>query len=109
MAMELLTLDDLQDFKKEFFRELKTYLTQERKESEIANSNNQNLDEKRWLKTDEVLRILKISTTKLQVMRNKGIMPYSKIGQTLFYDIEDVNQVIATYKIRRYDVNKKRK
>jgi len=90
MAMELLTLDDLQQFKTDLFNELQVMLQSKPDSSK-----------KRWLKSHEVERLLKISTTKLQNMRVEGIIPYSKIGNTIFYDIEDVNTVIESFKMQR--------
>ena len=97
MAMEILTKDDLEKFKSELFNELGELLGNSQTPSEESGQ-----IKKRWYKSHEVERLLKISTTKLQNMRIQGIMPYHKIGNTLFYDINDVNKAIEQSKVPNF-------
>ena len=93
MAMAILTRDDLDQFKLELFEVLDSY---------FQKMDNSVKEETKWLKSNDVERMLKISTTKLQVMRLNGTMPYSKIGNTIFYDLNDVNKVINNHKLKRF-------
>jgi len=91
--MEILTKDDLNEFKNELIEVLDSYFQQ--------NGIEKSPEETKWLKSNDVERMLKISTTKLQVMRLSGLLPYSKIGNTIFYDLKDVNKVINDHKLKR--------
>ena len=93
MAIEIVTKDDLNQFKNELLTVLESYFQQ--KSIDVIS------DGTKWLKSNEVERLLKISTTKLQVMRLSGVLPYSKIGNTIFYDLQDVNKVINDHKLKR--------
>jgi hypothetical protein len=93
MAIEIVTKDDLIQFKNELIKVLEAHFQQ--------NSIEKYSDGTKWLKSNEVERMLKISTTKLQVMRLSGLLPYSKIGNTIFYDLQDVNKVINDHKLKR--------
>jgi len=53
---------------------------------------------KKWLKTPEVLRILKISPGTLQTLRLNGTIPYTKIGCSLYYDNQDITKILTDNK-----------
>jgi len=88
MAMEIITNEDLNRFKVELFEKLKVMLDEHLKPH----------TSKKWLKTTEVLRMLKISPSTLQTLRLNGTLPYTKIGCTLYYDSQDINQILASNK-----------
>ena len=48
---------------------------------------------KNWLDNQEVCDVLRINKKTLQVYRNKGILPFSRIKNKLFYKPEDVEIV----------------
>ena len=50
---------------------------------------------KQWLKTGEVLQLLGISPGTLQSLRNKGSIPYTKIGGVLYYSREKIEKLMA--------------
>jgi hypothetical protein len=82
MAISVVTQDDLKQFKSELLNEIKDLILS--KESD-----------KRWLRSHEVRKLLgNISPGKLQDMRNKGEIPYKRIGGTLLYDPNEVAKVM---------------
>ena len=91
MALEVVTKNDLINFKIELLSEIRALLS-------IPEPENNNDEMRRWLKTNDVLRMLKISSSTLQTLRVNGTIPYSKIGNTLFYDIEDIQKVLLNKK-----------
>lgn len=89
MAVEIITKEDLKNFKTELLNELKEL---------FSNTSDQ---QKPWLKSQEVRKLLAISPGTLQHLRIIGTLPYTKIGGTLYYKHEDV--------IHMLEKNKKRK
>lgn len=82
MATEILTKEDLNSFKNEFFQELRTFLTQKP------------ATQKEWLRSADVRKMLSISTGTLQTLRINGTLPFTKMGGTIFYAYEDVVKVL---------------
>lgn len=82
MAAEILTREDLAIFKTELFRELR----------ELVNA--PALQPKKWLKTYEVRDMLGISPGTLQNMRINGTLSFTKIGGLIFYDYDDIFQLM---------------
>ena len=87
-ANQLITVDDLLQFKKQLVEELLTAL-----KSQL------NTIPKKWLKSHEVRRLLKISPGTLQTLKSSGIIPYTKIGGVHFYDYQDIEKVLQSGKI----------
>ena len=87
--MEIITTEDLQQFKVELFDELRTMFDQHLKPVENM----------KWLKTPDVLRMLKISPSTLQTLRINGTLPYTRIGCTLYYDNQDILKILAGNKV----------
>lgn len=88
MATTVLTLEDLQDFKKELLQELKTLFPTQNSGSE-----------KKWLKSKEVRTMLGISPGTLQTLRINGTIPYSKMGGVIYYDNEEIQRILHTSRI----------
>lgn len=91
MATTILTLDDLQEFKKELLQEI----------NKIAlKINPQKVEKtKRWIKSNEVMEKLDISPGTLQNLRINGTLPYTKLGGVLYYDSEEIEKVLTENKI----------
>ncbi|MEO7800420.1 MAG: helix-turn-helix domain-containing protein [Ginsengibacter sp.] len=87
-ANQLITVDDLLQFKKQLLEELLTAL-----KSQI------NTVQKKWMKSHEVRRLLKISPGTLQTLKSSGIIPYTKIGGVHFYDYHDIEKVLQSGKV----------
>lgn len=77
MAVEIMTREDLALFKKELFEELKKMFAPQE-------------TVKPWLRSYEVKKLLNVSSGTLLSLRAKGILPYSRIGASMFYKYEDV-------------------
>ncbi|MFS4416678.1 helix-turn-helix domain-containing protein [Maribacter sp. 2307ULW6-5] len=90
MPAKIATTEDLMDLKLELLDEIRTLLT--------ANSVGA---PKRFLKSSEVMELLKISQGTLQNLRINGTLPYSKVGGVLLYDWEQIQQVISDNRVDR--------
>ena len=88
MAAEILTTDDLREFKIELLYEIKNLL-------KIRSS----IDTKKYLKSAEVMKLLKISSGTLQTLRINGTLPFTKIGGVIIYDAEEISKVIKENRI----------
>lgn len=82
MSVNILTTDDLQNFKTELFSELKSILKTE------------GAPTKKWLKSDEVKKILKVSPGTLQTLRINGTLQYTKLGGIIYYDFEHIQKTM---------------
>jgi hypothetical protein len=83
MPAQILTTDDLREFKIEMLEEIKKLLRQ----SGIPPS-------KKWLRTQDIRKLLGISPGTLQNMRINGTLPYTKIGGVIYYDYEEVEKML---------------
>ncbi len=87
MAVEILTKDDLQQFKNDLFAELKKVI----KDSPTTT---------KYLQSFEVRKMLNISPGTLQHLRVSGQLPYTKLGGKIFYDSEDIRKMIEKGKVK---------
>lgn len=83
MAVEIITREDLEEFRIELVAEIAKLLKSGAKESD-----------KRWHKTSEVKKMLGISSGTLQNLRVNGTLPYTKIGGVLYYDRRDIEYML---------------
>jgi len=83
MPAEIVTTDDLREFKVELFRELRKMLMEHHGQPA-----------KKWLKSGEIRKLLGISPGTLQNLRVNGQLPFTKIGGVLFYDFENVRKML---------------
>lgn len=51
---------------------------------------------KKWLKSIDVRKLLGISSGTLQNLRVNGILPFTKIGGVLYYEYEDIQNVMSS-------------
>jgi hypothetical protein len=82
MNVELITRDDLREFKTELLNELKQIMQPGQGQS------------KKWLKSSEVRKMLNISPGTLQNLRNNGTLRFTKIGSMMYYKLEDINKIL---------------
>ena len=88
MATEIITKDDLEEFKWELLDLFKKMLDK-KVDKPIPEK------EKRvWIKSHQVQRLLGISPGTLQNLRVNGTIPYSKVGGVLFYNKEDIEKIL---------------
>ena len=82
MAVNILTQEDLRIFKDDLIQEIKEIL-----KAEVS-------PPKKWLKSDEVKKLLKVSPGTLQTLRINGTLQYTKIGGIIYYDYEHMENVM---------------
>lgn len=80
MGVEILTKADLDEFRHKLIKDL---------ENLIAASK-----PKKWLKTHEVMDILGMSEVTLQTLRNKGVIPFRKLGGICYYNIDELDEAM---------------
>lgn len=88
MPTSIITTEDLREFKMELLEEIKKLL-----------SNQTGSGTKKWLKSTEVMELLKISPGTLQNFRINGTLPFTKIGGIIYYDSEEINRLLMTNKV----------
>jgi hypothetical protein len=88
LANQLITVEDLQQFKKHLVEELL-----------IALRSQPLQDPKKWMKSHEVRRLLKISPGTLQTLKSSGVIPYTKIGGVHFFDYQDIQDILQSGKM----------
>jgi len=89
MPAEILTTDDLREFKQEILAEIKLLL------SDISALKPA---DKKYLKSLELQEILDMSPASLQNLRNARVLPYTKIGGTFYYEWDDIVQLMDKFK-----------
>jgi DNA-directed RNA polymerase subunit F len=82
MNVELITREDLREFKNELLNELKQIIQPGQGQS------------KKWLKSSEVRKMLNISPGTLQNLRINGTLRFTRIGSIMYYKLEDINKVL---------------
>ena len=82
MAVNIITKEDLQEFKTELLEEIKSLF-------HIKTS-----EQKLWLRSSEVKALLKISSGTLQNLRVNGTLRYSRVGGTLYYNYQDIEKML---------------
>ncbi len=98
MPSEIITTDDLREFKTELLTEFRKMLKEHHGQPT-----------KKWLKSYEVKKMLGISPGTLQNMRINGTIPFTKMGGILFYDSEDIRKILEDNKnVPRFSFNGKR-
>jgi hypothetical protein len=88
MAAEIITTDDLREFKIDLLDNIKQLL-----------SNNNGQPQKKWLKSPEVRKLLAISPGTLQNLRINRTLPFTKVGGVIYYDLEDINKIMTNNKV----------
>ena len=79
---QIITLEDLNEFRSLLLNDIK----------EIIQSNLQK--NKQWLKSNEVRKLLNISTGTLQNLRINGTLSYTKIGGINYYKYDDIVKML---------------
>lgn len=90
MNLEILTKDDLQEFRLQLLSDLKKVL-----------SLSQPTHEKAWLKSTEVKKLLKISSNTLQNLRVRGKLHPAKVGGLFYYSLEEINELLNESKQKK--------
>lgn len=83
MELPIVTSEDLKNLKEELLQEIKNLLSQ-----------NMGAPARKWLKSNEVRRLLTLSPGTLQNLRVNGTLPFSKINGVIFYDYDDILKML---------------
>lgn len=80
---ELITKQDLREFKTELLSEI----------NKLLGPKGQG-EAKKWLKSNEVRKMLNISPGTLQNLRINGTLHHTRIGGILYYKLDDIHQLL---------------
>ena len=83
MHVEMITKADFDQFKSELLEEIKRIVKLDGTDQS-----------KKWLKSNEVRKLLKISPGTLQTLRVNGTLSFSRIGSLIYYKREDINRLL---------------
>jgi hypothetical protein len=82
---QLLTLEDLNDFKRQLLFEIKNLL------KEFAGQHT-----KKWLKSKGIMRLLQISPGTLQTFRDNGTLLFKKVEGVIIYDSVSIQKIVES-------------
>ncbi|OYX81895.1 MAG: DNA-binding protein [Flavobacteriales bacterium 32-34-25] len=88
MAIEVITREDLNEFRTLLLADL----------NEMFNSTKPQ-QQKQWLKSTEVRKLLNISPGTLQNLRVNGTLTYTKVGGIIYYAYSDLLKVLEENKV----------
>ena len=87
MAVQIITIEDLNEFRSLLLNDLKEIIQSKPQQS------------KQWLKSNEVRKLLNISPGTLQNLRINGTLTYTKVGGIMYYDNSDIDKLLNRNKI----------
>lgn len=87
MAVNIITQEDLNEFRNLLLNDLKEMLQAKAPQP------------KKWLRSSEVRKLLNISLGTLQNLRINGTLSYTKVGGTMYYDYQDIEQLLNGNKV----------
>ncbi len=82
-TLDLITREDLENFKKQLFEELSKLKIDGAERAQ-----------KKWLKSADVRKMLGISPGTLQALRINGVLRFTKVGNILYYKNEDITKIL---------------
>ena len=85
--MNLATREDLELWKNELLQEVKDLI-----KGEIPQP-------KKWVKSNEAREMLGCSPGTLQNLRQNGTIEFTKIGGTLYYSMDSINETLENNKV----------
>lgn len=89
MPTSIITTDDLREFKIELLNDIKKLLIKQ---------NGSGL--KKYLKSSEVMDLLKISPGTLQNLRVNGSIPHTKMGNMIYYEADEIQKVMTENRVK---------
>lgn len=89
MPTEIITSDDLMEFKLELLDDIRELLSRQ-----IPGP------KKRFIKSSEVMELLRISPGTLQNFRINGTLPYTKIGGIIYYDVVEIHHILEQNRVQ---------
>ena len=88
MPANIITTDDLREFKMELLDDIKNLLSKQATRKL-----------KKYLKSSEVMDLLQVSPGTLQNLRINGTLPYTKVGGIIYYDTEEIQKVMDANRV----------
>jgi hypothetical protein len=82
MSVEIITKEDLNEFRQLLIADLSTLLAIKPQQ------------QKKWLKSNEVRELLNISPGTLQNLRINGTLIYSRVGGIIFYESAHIDKLL---------------
>ncbi|NVM62134.1 hypothetical protein FHW88_000410 [Mucilaginibacter sp. SG538B] len=90
MATEIITKEDLNEFRERLLSDFKSLL-----------AGNPVKENTRWLKSYQVKNMLRISPGTMQNLRVNGTITYTKIGGILYYKYEDIQRLLDGNRMKK--------
>ena len=87
MAIEVITREDLNEFRALLLNDLKEIFKMQPQQN------------KQWLKSKEVRNLLNISPGTLQTLRINKTLSYTKIGGIIYYANQDIERLLEQNKV----------
>ena len=81
MEFVIMSMADFNSFRSELINEIKSFVQPQ-------------FEQKLWLKSAEVMEILGCSPGTLQNLRVSGVLPFSKMGGTIYYSRKEVMKIL---------------
>jgi len=81
MELVIMSMADFNSFRNELINEIKSFFQPQ-------------VEQKVWLKSAEVMKILGCSPGTLQNLRVSGVLPFSKMGGTIYYSRKEVMKIL---------------
>ena len=81
MEFVIMSMADFNSFRNELINEIKSFFQPQ-------------VEQKVWLKSAEVMEILGCSPGTLQNLRVSGVLPFSKMGGTIYYSRKEVMKIL---------------
>jgi len=85
---QLITVQDLIDFKQQLIGDIKKLLKEQ-----TGHPGHQ------WLKAFEIKKMLRLSESKLQRLRDAGVIPFKKLGGVTYYNLEQIQGLMDSGKL----------
>ncbi|MBD1365370.1 helix-turn-helix domain-containing protein [Mucilaginibacter sp. ZT4R22] len=83
MTVELVTKEDLLELESRLLAAIKKLVPMDGEDTA-----------KKWLKSNEVRKLLKISPGTLQNLRINGTLSFTRIGSLIYYKQDDINKLL---------------
>lgn len=96
MGIEIVSKQDLVEFRNELISEIRLLLSQKDKQPSS-----------KWLRSAQVRKLLNISPGTLQQMRISGDLKYTKVGGIHFYQESDIESMLKENRLEGHGIRAK--
>lgn len=110
MEINVITNKDLENFKQVFLEELKSKILEDLKKHlhQVHTKFLQDQRRRKFLKSNQVEKMLGVCAGTVQNLRINGTLPYSKVGGTVIFDEDEIVKIIEENKIYFDNLHEKR-